>query len=70
MASVPSSATCTPPASQSKRDDEHFFARWICGDRDYDMKWLSHEENEDLRRAEQAKLSREELEQLGFEVPY
>ena len=68
-ASVPSSDTHTPSASHSKRD-EHFFARWICGDRDYDMKWLSPEENEDLRRAERAKLSHEELEKLGFEEPY
>ena len=53
-----------------KHDDKHFFARWICGDRDYDMKWLSPEENEDLRRAERAKLSHEELEKLVFEEPY
>ena len=66
-ASVPSSDT--PAASQSKRD-EHFFARWICGEPGYDMKWLSRKENEDLRRAERAKLSREELEKLGFEEPY
>lgn len=57
--------TCT---SFQKGSNEHFFANWICGD--YDMKWLSHEENEDLRRAERAKLSREELKKLGFEEPY
>lgn len=68
-ASAPSSDT--PAALQSKRDrDENFFARWICGEPGYDMKWLSHEENEDLRRAERAKLSGKELEELGFEEPY
>lgn len=34
------------------------------------MKWLSHEENEDLRLAERRKLCREELEALGFTEPY
>ena len=61
------SAVAAPPTFASIRKD-NFFANWICGN--YDMKWLSHEENEDLRLAERRKLCREELEALGFTEPY
>lgn len=34
------------------------------------MKFLSHDENEDLRLAEKAKLSNKELAGLNFDEPY
>lgn len=40
----------------------------MCGQ--FDMEFLSHEENEDLRLAEKRKLSVKELETLGFTEPY
>ena len=57
-----------PRSDTPKKRDEDYFANWICGE--FDMKFLSHDENEDLRAAEKAKLSVKELAALGFTEPY
>ena len=62
-----SGATASSTSTQ-KGSNEYFFVNWICGN--YDMKWLSHEQNQDLRAAEKAKLGVKELEALGFTEPY